>query len=317
MRFFDDPDMDFATRCVLSGVRHGMAEVGETLTTIAHVVDGDAASWLDAFVALGRRLRREADRAAARGHTFSAWNAALRSANYLYAGLWWAPATPAAPDEPALWEEHMGSWDLAVTHWPSPVELVGLAHDGTTLAGWWFTSPAATTEPAPAVVLVQGLGTPISDICMTGLDGALARGHHVLVFDGPGQGRTLRERGRTLDDTWPTAIRTALEWTAGRAEVDASRVSLIGVGAGALFAPELPLAPPHRPPSCSIRASSIWVRTLRLLWDPRPTTGPGGCSPGRRPGPPAHPTWPRPSRSWPRTPWMRRPSARSAARRWS
>ena len=236
MRFFDDPDMDFATRCVLSGVRHGMAEVGETLTTIAHVIDGDAASWLDAFVALGRRLRREADRAAARGHTFSAWNAALRSANYLYAGLWWAPATPAAPDEPALWEEHMGSWDLAVTHWPSPVELVGLAHDGTTLAGWWFTSPAATTEPAPAVVLVQGLGTPISDICMTGLDGALARGHHVLVFDGPGQGRTLRERGRTLDDTWPTAIRTALEWTAGRAEVDASRVSLIGVGAGALFA---------------------------------------------------------------------------------
>ena len=140
MRFFDDPDMDFATRCVLSGVRHGMAEVGETLTTIADVVDGDAASWLDAFVALGRRLRGEADRAAARGHTFSAWNAALRSANYLYAGLWWAPATPAAPDEPALWEEHMGSWDLAVTHWPSP----------SSSSDWPTTAPPSPAGGSPA-----------------------------------------------------------------------------------------------------------------------------------------------------------------------
>lgn len=236
MRFFDDADMDFAARCVLSGVRHGMAEVGETLTTIGQIDDGDPGAWLEAFVALGRRLRGEADRAAAAGHRYSAWNAALRAANYLYAGLWWAPATSAASSAGALWEEHRSSWDLAVELWPSPVRRVELAVDAATVPGLWFTSAAAATGPAPAVVLVQGLGTPISDVCMTGLDGALARGHHVLVFDGPGQGEVLHRAGRTLDHTWPDVVAAAVAWVAARPEVDQHRVTLLGVGAGALFA---------------------------------------------------------------------------------
>jgi hypothetical protein len=236
VRFFEDEDMDFATRCVLSGVRHGMAEVGETLTTIARIDDGDPASWLDAFVALGRRLRLEADRASSAGHRYSAWNAALRAANYLYAGLWWAPATDRADEQDELWEEHRASWDLAVRHWPSPVRSVELPHRGARLPGWWFASPCAGPDPAPAVVLVQGLGTPISDVCMTGLDGALARGHHVLVFDGPGQGAALHRQGLHLDHGWPQLVADAIDLVAAADEVDELRVSLVGVGAGALFA---------------------------------------------------------------------------------
>ena len=236
MQFFEDADMDFATRCVLSGVRHGMAEVGETLTAISGIDDGDADSWLATFVALGRRLRDQADRAAAMGHPFSAWNAALRSANYLYAGLWWAPATSMPDATDRLWDEHRDSWELAVDHWPTPVQRVEVPDDAATLPGLWFTSRAARGGPAPAVVLVQGLGTPISDVCMTGLDGALERGHHVLVFDGPGQGAALRDRGRSLDHTWPSVIADALAMVAARPEVDPTRISLVGVGAGALFA---------------------------------------------------------------------------------
>lgn len=236
VRFFDDDDMDFATRCVLSGVRHGMSEVGETLATIESIRDGEPESWLEAFVGLGRRLRDVADSAADAGHRYSAWNAALRSSNYLYAGSWWAPATSWADKGDELWEEHRSSWELAIAHWPTPVIPVRLPHDGDTLPGYWFTSPAATSGPAPAVVLVQGLGTPISDVPMTGLDGALARGHHVVVVDGPGQGAALHRQGWHLDDSWPEVLCTALEWLATRPEVDPTRLTLLGVGHGALFA---------------------------------------------------------------------------------
>jgi hypothetical protein len=236
MRFFDDDDMDFAVRCVLSGVRHAMSEVGETLQTAATVADGDAGAWLDVFVRLGRRLRVDADDAARAGHHHSAWNAALRAANYLYAGLWWAPATDRAHERPSLWEEHRAAWDLAVEHWPSPVTRGHLDHDGGAVPAWWFESPTAPGGGASAVVLVTGLGTPISDVCMTGLDGALARGHHVLVLEGPGQGETLYRAGRTLDHSWPELLLGALSGAAAHPGVDPDRVGLLGVGAGALFA---------------------------------------------------------------------------------
>lgn len=293
LQFFEDPDMDFATRCVLSGVRHGMSEVGETLAAIELVDDGDPTSWLRAFVALGRRLRGTADEAAERGHRYSAWNAALRSANYLYAGLWWGPATPVADEVDALWAEHRASWDLAVDHWPTPVRRVAVPHGDADLPGWWFSGADGRPGPSPAVVLVQGLGTPISDVTMTGLDGALARGYHVLVFDGPGQGEVLHRRRRTLDPSMTDAVRAAVAWTARRSEVDADRVALVGVGAGAWFAAAaaaactteerspaaLVLDPPivdlGRDAASSVRDAAD-ERARRLLW--WTTTGPTGAT---------------------------------------
>jgi dienelactone hydrolase/type II secretory pathway pseudopilin PulG len=235
VQFFADDDMDFALRCVLSGVRHGMAEVGETLLAAGEVHDGDPDSWLAAFTALGRRLRRTAEQASARGHRFSAWNAALRAANYLYAGTWWAPATGSADRRIELWREHRSAWDLAVEHWPSPVRPVSIDGADDRSTAWWFHSGAASPN-ASAVVLVGGLGTPVSDLCMTGLLGALWRGHHVLVVEGPGQGEVLYDRGITLDGTWPELLGAAVATAARQPGVDPHRVGLVGVGAGALFA---------------------------------------------------------------------------------
>jgi dienelactone hydrolase len=236
-RFFDDPDMDFATRCVLSGVRHAMSEVGEVLAATEAITDGDPDSWLETYVGLGRRCRATADLAVEDGHRYSAWNAALRAANYLYAGAWWSPATRRDVDAAALWAEHRDSWDLAVRLWPSQVWPVRIPHDdGATAPGLWFASPVAGDAPAPTVVLVQGLGTPTSDVVMTGLDGALARGHHVLVIDGPGQGAALHREHRTLQDGWGTLLSSAIDWLGTRPDSDPSRVTLLGVGHGAWFA---------------------------------------------------------------------------------
>ncbi len=257
MRFFDDDNMDFATRCVLSGVRHGMAEVGETLTTVGSITDGDPDSWLEAFVDLGRRLRTVAETAAAARHGYSAWNAALRSSNYLYAGLWWAPVTAWADKRSELFDEHRSSWDLAVAHWPSPVWPIRVPHESVALPGVWFHSPASATDRAPTIVIVQGLGTPISDVLMTGLDGALSRGHHVLVVDGPGQGAALYRDGLTLHDGWSGVIASLLDWLATRPEVDQSRITLYGVSHGSLF--------------CARAAATERDRIAALVLDPAVT----------------------------------------------
>jgi hypothetical protein len=252
-RFFSDDGMDFATRCVLSGVRHGMAEVGEVLVACEQIVDGDASSWLEVYLGLGRRLHDQARAAAADGHTHSAWNAALRATNYLFAALWWAPATPSAGSERAYWDEHRSAWELAVDHWPTPVDAVQVPSGGTTLPGYWFrpvrsldprrSEPDAAVPPVldaeldgVTIVLLQGLHTPISDACMTGLDGAIARGAHVLLIEGPGQGAALVRQGLTLEDDGRRVVDAAFEWLRSRTEVDPARIVLYGINHGAYLA---------------------------------------------------------------------------------
>jgi hypothetical protein len=244
-RFFDDDGMDFATRCVLSGVRHGMSEVGEVLAATATIRDGDPDSWLETYVALGTGLRATAEEAAAAGHRHSAWNAALRAANYLFAGLWWAPVTRRAGESAGLWQAHREAWDLAVRHWPSPAWPVRIPHGDQTLPGHWFHArpdvhdpPPAGDEPRPrpVLVLLQGLNTPASDAPMTGLDGALARGYHVLVVDGPGQGAALHRQGLTLVPDWAPVVASLLDWLATRPEADPDRIVLSGVEHGSYFA---------------------------------------------------------------------------------
>ena len=235
-RFFSDEGMEFATRCVLSGVRHGMAEVGEVLVATETIRDGDATSWVDTYVTLGRRLLGTAQRASAEGHRYSAWNSALRAANYLFAGLWWAPATSRAVDEPGLWDDHRAAWDLAVAHWPSHAEQVAVPSGGTTLPGVWFAPAHEGDLSGVTVVLLQGLHTPISDGCMTGLDGALARGARVLMIEGPGQGAALRRQGLLLGRDGTRVVDAAVEWLRARPEVDPSRIVVSGVNHGAYLA---------------------------------------------------------------------------------
>ena len=41
-KFFADPSMDFETRSLFGDIHYGAGDVGEMLTAVANVVDGDA-----------------------------------------------------------------------------------------------------------------------------------------------------------------------------------------------------------------------------------------------------------------------------------
>ena len=157
-----------------------------------------------------------------------------------------APRAALAPDPRAdaaadraddLWSEHRDAWDLAVRHWPTPAEPTTIPHGHEHLPGYWFTSTTSSSPaPLPTVVLVQGLNTPISDACMTGMNGALARGYHVLLLDGPGQGAALHRQGMTLQADWRPVLDSVLDWLTDRPEVDPDRIVVAGVNHGAYFA---------------------------------------------------------------------------------
>lgn len=236
VRFMDDFGMDFAVRCVLSGVRYGMAEVGEILATVPLVLDGNADSWRDRWLDLARRLEGVADRAAANGHDYSAWGAYLRASNYAFAGNFYAPATADPSTAPEGWQLHRTCWDRAVSHWPTPAAPIDIPLGTDSLPGYWFAGHAPLAEPRPLVVIVNGIETPMSDVTMTGLADGLARGYRVLCFDGPGQGAALYERGMPLVGDWAPVLDAVVRWGKDHAGVDARAVSLHGINHGGLFA---------------------------------------------------------------------------------
>ncbi len=211
MQFFDDPGMDFSVRCLLSGVRDGAAEVGEILATAGRVEDGNADSWLEEFCGLGRRLTEQATESAGAGRERTAWGQALRAANYLFGGAWWAPATHRSGEVDSLWAQHRRAWDLAVSLWPTPASAESVPTPLGELPGYRFS--ASADGPGRGVVLmVQGLDTPLSDAAMTGLSEGLRRGWDVALVEGPGQGAALLRDGLTLAGGWDGVVAAAGRW---------------------------------------------------------------------------------------------------------
>ncbi|MGZ4693392.1 MAG: alpha/beta hydrolase family protein [Acidimicrobiales bacterium] len=264
VRFFDDFGFDFAVRCVLSGVRNRMADVGEVLALCDRVVDGDAESWVREWHALADRADAVGDAAAAAGQPASAWPAYLRAANYRFCGSYYLPATTAAADDPtvttAAWRAHRASFDRAVDLLPSPVERLAIPYDGALLPGYRFLagppdqrfdrrpdSPPdrpdqrfdppgrPTGEVRPTVVIVNGIGTPMSDVFMTGVADALDRGYHAVTFDGPGQGAALVELGLHLRPDWEHVLGPVLDHVAGLDGSDPRAIALMGISHGGWF----------------------------------------------------------------------------------
>lgn len=131
------------------------------------------------------------------------------------------------------------------------------ATDGVDLRGW-FIPPAATAEPAPAVVFVHGwlwnrLGNvegqvPFADKSVNFLPATQAlheAGIGVLLFDLRNHGESGRSFPITYGPREGLDVRAAVSYLGGRADVDNNRIGALGCSMGAnsvLYG--LPYTPP-------------------------------------------------------------------------
>jgi hypothetical protein len=81
-KFFDHEQFNFEFQCALGGMHYGAGDVGEMLSTADRVVDGDADSWCQEWIATAQRLATVAEGCVSSGHQVSARAAYLRAATY-------------------------------------------------------------------------------------------------------------------------------------------------------------------------------------------------------------------------------------------
>ncbi len=237
--FFADAGFDFETRVVLGHATYGAADCGEVLATIEQIEDGDEASWVAAWSGLGDRLAALAEGSQARGHRVSAANAWLRAAVAYAATLNVAAGAGTLDALLPLFRKHRHAWSRFCACQAPPWEPVAIPYEGASLPGW-FAAGDASGRARPTLILNNGSDGPISSMLAFGGGGgagALARGYHLLFFDGPGQQSQLFEQGSVFRHDWEAVITPVVDYLRGRADVDREAIALYGVSQAGYWVP--------------------------------------------------------------------------------
>jgi pimeloyl-ACP methyl ester carboxylesterase len=117
-----------------------------------------------------------------------------------------------------------------------PPEVVAIPYQSTTLPGYFFR---VDDDPRPrrTMVLVNGYDGTAEELYFLNAAAALARGYHVLAFDGPGQGAALIQQGLVMRADWDAVMTPVLDFVLARPDVDPDQIVLMGLSLGAHLAP--------------------------------------------------------------------------------
>jgi hypothetical protein len=204
---------------VLRTAAHWGAADPEVVDAVAvRLQNGDGGAWVREWTASGG-----AAWASARSRASA--SAYLHAASSYAAALALIDDSDGWVDEPRLWDRQRECWDRAV-------ELLGgeqllIQYERTSLPGYFFS---AGKGARPLVVIDHGGRVTTSEAWAAGGAAAHARGYHWMTFDGPGRQAALRRQRLVLRPDWEAVLGPVADAMGARADVDASRMAVIGIG---------------------------------------------------------------------------------------
>jgi alpha-beta hydrolase superfamily lysophospholipase len=272
-----DELLDAQTLRTAGSAPYGGADIGECLAAAAQVRGTDLTSWHDAWASTAARVLALADGELAAGRPESARLAFWRSSSYYRtAGV----MLMGAPPDPRLVESIAAQADAfrrGAALLTVPPEIVRIPYEGTTLPGYFFRADEGP-EPRATVILTGGYDGTAEELYFFNGAAALARGYHVLAFDGPGQGAALLQQGLVLRPDWESVVTPVLDWLLARPGVDPARIALIGLSLGGYLAPRAASAE-HRLAACIADCGSFDLFSSALERIPGPLAA--GLAEGR------------------------------------
>jgi dienelactone hydrolase len=250
--FFDDEEFDAQFARAVGKTYLGMADVGECFVTAARITPGDYASWAQEWRATAEGVGAIAESAAGKGHLRSAGEAYLRACEYWRSSYFFDRVDLADAGLLDAWCAMRDAFRAGIEALGLDAEVVSIPYEGTELDGY-LLRPADGPGPWPTVVTAAGYDSPIEEYFAFNAVGALRRGFAVVMFDGPGQGSALYEKGLVFRPDYEAVFTPVVDWVAGQAGVDPHRLVISGRSFGGYLAP---------------RAASAEHRFRALIADP-------------------------------------------------
>lgn len=191
-----------AVRALWSAPFNG-ADFGEVAATMARVRPGDFGSWHAQWWCLARTVHERGLRLSG----VSRGKALLRASNYARAAEFYlAPADAAR----ARTGQACRDWfDAGLQALDVDAVRHRIPCGGAELETVFLRSPVSGARDV--LVVHGGFDSTLEELYFTIGAGAVERGYHVLLFEGPGQGSVLRESGMPFTPAWEEPAAAAID----------------------------------------------------------------------------------------------------------
>jgi hypothetical protein len=243
--YFKNASFEFETRAVLGNIHYGSGDIGEVVSTVATIEDGNASDWVDGWRKLATRVQCIAAQASGRGHRVSARNAYLRAAAYFAAAQVFVDGIEEADEAlKTLFASHRHCFDAHVGLLDPPATQVAVPYEGSSMPGYFFV-PADDGQARPTIILCNGSDGAVTSLWPAVAQPALDRGYNALIFDGPGQQKMLFDYGVPFRPDWEHVISPIVDFLIERTDVDTAKLAIYGLSQGGYWVPRA-LAFEHR-----------------------------------------------------------------------
>lgn len=215
---------------------YGASEVGEVQSAVHTAgADADIQAAYDAFTDLSDRLADEAATAEAAGHTVTARDRYLRSAEALTGPLYLVLGTSTPDREASVFGTLKDRWHKAGALFDPRIERVEIPYEGSTLPGYWMPAAGGGDVRRPTVIVNNGSDAQSVETWTWGGRAAQERGWNALLIEGPGQGEMLFEREIPFRADWEKVITPTVDWLLTRPDVDHEKIALTGWSEGGIL----------------------------------------------------------------------------------
>lgn len=235
IKFSSNIMMDALAKHLLGLAPYKMTDVGEVLETYCQLKDTQEETWLETWGKIASQLTIAAKQKLAAQDDVSA------SALFLRASTYWRTALMCFSNSKdkrmvTFCQHSHDCYEQYLQLSGYPGEFVKIPYENSFLPGHFYRSPVAQSD-APLMILTPGRDTWAEDTRWI-YDGLLQRGIHCLVFDGPGQGYTLRQQGLPFRPDWENVLTPVINFAiANLAGIDAQRIGALGVSFGGFLLP--------------------------------------------------------------------------------
>jgi hypothetical protein len=233
---FTDEQYSYQSLRAISQSSTGGADIGECLSTIYKITEGDDESWHREWSSTAQRVEKMAEDFKNDGDLINARECYLRASNYYRTAEFFLHTNPDDPRILETWGKSRDCFLQVADMSGGLIKPVEIPFEGTTLPGYYCLTDKSGVKK-PLLIMQTGFDGTAEELYIQIAQAALKRGVNCLIFEGPGQGRVIREQHIPFRPNWETVVTPVVDFALEQPEVDPDNLALVGISFGGYFAP--------------------------------------------------------------------------------